>query len=154
MAPRRSPGFTLLELLCALGVLSLLLAVALPRVSATLPALALDQAARQISSELGLARVEAINRNTRSRTIFDLAASRYSVELESEGRFESEGAARALPSGVSFDSAASTRVSGGRISITFVPRGNTVDNATVAITTAGGGVRRVIVSGAGRVRIQ
>src|SRR6185369_11549944 len=105
MAPRRSSGFTLLELLCALGMLSLLAAVGVPRLSATLPALALDRAARQISSELGLARVEAINRNTRSRTIFDLAASRYSVELESEGRFESEGAARELPSGVSFDSA-------------------------------------------------
>ena len=154
MAGRRSTGFTLLELLCVLGMLSLLLAIALPRVSATMPALALDRAARQISSELALARVEAINRNTRSRTIFDLAASRYSVELESEGRFETEGAARGLPAGVFFDSAASTRVSGGRISITFVPRGNTVDNATIAVTTADGGLRRVVVSGAGRVRVQ
>jgi prepilin-type N-terminal cleavage/methylation domain-containing protein len=154
MASRRSTGFTLLELLCVLGVLSLLLAIALQRVSATMPALALHRAVHQISSELALARIEAINRNTRARTVFDLGASRYSVELESEGRFDSEGTARALPAGVSFDSAASTRVSDGRISITFAPRGNTVDNATIAVTSVGGGVRRVIVSGAGRVRVQ
>jgi len=154
MARKRLRGFTLLELLCVLGVLSLLATVGIPRLSATLPALALDRAARQISSDLGLARVEAINRNSRARTTFDLAASKYSVELESEGRFESEGAARALPSGVSFDSSASTRVSGGRIVITFVPRGNTVDNATIALAASDGGLRRLIVSGAGRVRIQ
>ncbi len=154
MTRTRSPGFTLLELLCALGVLSLLAATALPRISATLPALALDRAARQISAELELARVEAITRNTRARTIFNLAASTYSVELESEGRFESEGAVRSLPSGVSIDPAASSRVSAGKISITFVPRGNTADNATIAVTTVAGGSRRVVVSAAGRVRIE
>ena len=154
MVRRRSAGFTLLELLCAIGVLSLLAAASLPRISAALPALALDRAAHQIVSELELARVEAINRNTRARTIFDLATARYFVELESEGRFESEGSARTLPSDVSFDSASSSRVSGGRISITFVPRGNTVDNATIALTTAAGGSRRIVVSGAGRVRME
>ncbi len=154
MVRKQAAGFTLLELLCALGILSLLATVALPRLSATLPALALDQAARQIASELELARIEAINRNARARTIFDLAAARYSVELESEGRFEAQGAVRSLPSGVSFDSAASSRVSAGRISVTFVPRGNTADNATIAVTTASGGSRRVVVSAAGRVRVE
>ncbi|MET0151521.1 MAG: GspH/FimT family pseudopilin [Candidatus Binatia bacterium] len=154
MVRERSTGFTLLELLCAIGVLSLLAATSLPRISAILPALALDRAARQIAAELALARVEAITRNTRSRTIFDLAAARYSVELESEGRFNGESAVRTLPAGVSFNSVASTRVSAGRISITFVPRGNTADNATIAVATASGGSRRVVVSAAGRVRVE
>jgi type IV fimbrial biogenesis protein FimT len=147
-------GFTLLELVCALGVLSVFFAIALPRISATLPGLLVDQAARRLVSELELARVKAVNRNTRVRTICELAAAQYRVEIESEGRFEPEGGARTFPSGVAFDAASSTRVSGGRISITWLPRGHTFDNATIALTATGGTVRRVIVSAAGRVRIE
>jgi type IV fimbrial biogenesis protein FimT len=147
-------GFTLLELVCALGVLSVFFAIALPRISATLPGLLVDQAARRLVSELELARVKAVNRNTRVRTICELAAAQYRVEIESEGRFEPEGDARMFPSGVAFDAASSTRVSGGRISITWLPRGHTFDNATIALTATGGTVRRVIVSAAGRVRIE
>jgi len=153
MATRRH-GFTLLELLCALGVLSILLAAALPALSATLPALALDRAGAQLVSELELARVKAINRNTRVRAIFDLGAGRYRIEAESEGNFAAEGPDRTLPSGVGFDPSGSTRISGGRISITYLPRGLTADNATIALSGGGGGRRRVIVSGAGRVRVE
>ena len=150
----RRRGFTLLELLCALGILSLLLAAALPRVSAALPGLLLDRAAWQLVSELELARVKAINRNTRVRTILELEPGQYRVEAESEGRFESEGGLRALPAGVAFDASASSRVSGGRISITFLPRGHTTDNATIALRAGAGAPRRVVVSGAGRVRVE
>jgi type IV fimbrial biogenesis protein FimT len=153
-APIRRDGFTLLELLCALGVLSVLLAIALPMFSAALPGLLLDQAARRLVSDLELARVKAINRNTRVRTICELAAAQYRVEIESEGRFDPEGGARTFPSGVAFDAASSTRVSGGRVSVTWLPRGHTFDNATIALTATGGAVRRVIVSTAGRVRMQ
>src|SRR5690242_10494244 len=135
MAKRRD-GFTLLELLCALAVLAALLAIALPRVSATLPGLHVDRAAWQLVSELQLARLKAVNRNTRVRTILDLGAGRYRVESETEGRFELEGGERALPSGVTFDAGASTRVSGGIISITYAPRGQTSDNATIALSAS------------------
>jgi type IV fimbrial biogenesis protein FimT len=153
-APIRREGFTLLELLCALGVLSVLLAIALPRVSAALPGLLLDQAARRLVSELELARVKAVNRNTRVRTICELATAQYRVEIESEGRFDPEGGARTFPSGVAFDAASSTRVSGGRVSVTWLPRGHTFDNATITLTATGGAVRRVIISTAGRVRVE
>ena len=150
----RRRGFTLLELLCALGILSLLLAAALPRISAVLPGLLLDRAAWQLVSALELARVKAINRNTRVRTILELEGGQYRVEAESEGRFESDGGTRALPAGVLFDASASTRVSAGRISITFLPRGHTTDNATIALGAGAGARRRVVVSGAGRVRVE
>jgi prepilin-type N-terminal cleavage/methylation domain-containing protein len=146
-------GFTVLELLCVLGVLSVLLAIALPRASAVLPRLALDQAARQLAAELELARVKAINRNTRVRVVVDLAAASYRLEAEVEGRFEPEGAARRLPGGVEFDAAASTRIFGGSITITFLPRGHTADNATIALGGTGN-VKRVIVSPSGRVRVE
>jgi type IV fimbrial biogenesis protein FimT len=153
-APIPRHGFTLLELVGALGVLSVLLAIALPRISAVLPGLLLDQAARRLVSELELARVKAVNRNTRVRMTCELGAAQYRVEIESEGRFDPEGGARTFPSGVAFDAGSSTRISGGRISITWLPRGHTFDNATIALTATGGAARRVIVSAAGRVRIE
>jgi type IV fimbrial biogenesis protein FimT len=147
-------GFTLLELICALGVLSVLFAISLPRVSALVPALLVDRAAWQLVSELQLARLKAVNRNTRVRTIVELGAARYRIESESEGRFEPEGAERPLPAGVTFDASTSTRVSGGTISITYAARGQTSDNATIALSGASGASRRIVVSGAGRVRVQ
>ena len=151
---RKTNGFTLLELLCALGLLSLVFGIALPRISAALPGLYLDQATRSLASEVQLARVKAISRNTRARVILQLDRGSYQPEVESEGIFTPEGTARQLAGGVTFDAGSSSRVSGGRITITFQPRGNTADNSTIALTSASGGQRRVIVSSAGRVRIE
>ena len=153
MIQRCRRGFTLLELLCSLGMMSLLFAIALPRVSAVLPGLVLDQAARQIVSDLELVRLKAINRNNRVRALFDLDQAQYRIENDAEGTFEPEGPPRRLPGGVAFDTAASTRVSGGRVTITLLPRGNTFDNATIALRASDGSGRRVIVGTAGRVRI-
>src|SRR5206468_10860204 len=104
-APIPRHGFTLLELVCVLGVLSVLLAIALPRISAVLPGLLVDQAARRIVSELELARVKAVNRNTRVRMTCELGAAQYRVEIESEGHFDPEGGVQTVPSGVAFDGA-------------------------------------------------
>ncbi len=154
MVGRGHQGFSLLELLSALGMMSVLFAIALPRVSAVLPGLLLDQAARQVVSDLELVRLKAINRNNRVRAIFDLDRAEYRIENDAEGTFQAEGPPRRLPAGVAFDASASTRVSGGRVTITVLPRGNTFDNATIALQANEGSRRRVIVGTAGRVRIQ
>jgi type IV fimbrial biogenesis protein FimT len=153
MDRRLRSGFTVLELLCVLGVFSVLLAIALPRAAAILPRLTLDQAARQLASDLELARVEAINRNARMRAVVELGAARYQLETETESGFEPDGAPRKLPGGVRFDAGASTRVSAGSVSITFLPRGHTADNATIALAAAED-IERVIVSASGRVRVE
>lgn len=137
-----------------LGVLAVLLAAALPQVSAVWPRVLADQAARQLAADLELARVRAIHRNSRVRAALELASAQYRIEVESEGRFDPEGAPRRLPAGIGFDAAGSTRVVGGRISITFLPRGHTADNATIAVAAPNGQRRRVIVSAAGRVRTE
>ncbi len=154
LAETRRRGFTVLELLCALGILAALLAVALPRLSAVWPRVLADQAVRQLAADLELARVKAINRNSRVRAAVEIASAEYRIEVESEGRFDPEGGPRRLPEGIVFDAAGSTRIVGGRISITFLPRGHTADNATIAISASDGQRRRVIVSSAGRVRTE
>lgn len=147
-------GFTVLELLCALGILAVLLAIAVPRVSASLPGLLADQAVRRLAADVQLARVKAISRNGRVRAVMQLDAATYVIEADVEGQFVAEGEPRRLPSGVAFDASASSRVVANRVSITFQPRGHTADNATIAIVASNGAARRVIVSPAGRVRIE
>ncbi len=134
-------------------MLSLVLAIAVPRVSAAIPGLTLDQAARRIASELQVTRWKAIARNARARLIVELDRAAYGVQVESEGRFVSEGAERRLPAGVHVHEGGTTRVRHRRVSITFQSRGNTADGATIALGT-GDLRRRVVVSAAGRVRIE
>ena len=155
MALRSNVGaFTLLELVVVLGLLSLLFTIGLPRVSASLPGIFLDQAARALAAEAQLARVKAISRNVRVRLIVQLDRNAYRIEADSSEGFQPEGELQSLPGGVGIDAAHSSRISGNRISITFQPRGNTADNATIVRAVPGGAARRVIVNSAGRVRVQ
>lgn len=146
-------GLTLLELLVALALLGVLLALAVPRVSAIVPGALLDRAARSLAVDLRFARVKAIAENRRRRVIVELDQRIYRIEADAEGTFVPVAAPRTLPAGVAFDASASSRVSDGRISIAFQPRGHTADNSTIVLDAGTGVSRRVIVSTAGRVRI-
>lgn len=56
-------GFSLLELLIAIGIVGLLMAIATPRIIAWLPNLRLQSDARQLVSNLQKARLEAVKRD-------------------------------------------------------------------------------------------
>ena len=45
-------GFTLMELMATLGVAAILMAIAIPKFTSTLPGLRLNDAARQIATDL------------------------------------------------------------------------------------------------------
>lgn len=147
-----STGFTLLELLVALAIASLLLGIAAPRLYALVPAFELDRATRILAIDLERARWLAITRNARSRLVIDLVAGSYVAEVEGGSSYVPVFA-RDLGAGVGFDAAASTRVVDGRIVFVFQPRGNTATLATVALQASGDLGRRVIVNAAGRARI-
>jgi type IV fimbrial biogenesis protein FimT len=150
---RRDRGITIFDLLTVLAIVALLAAVASPPMSAMLPAVRLEHAARALASEAQLARAKAIARGRRVRLVVRLERDAYSVESDRSGRFEPDGAERTLAPGVKFDRAASTRVANDTVTIVFQPRGHTADNATIALASAGHR-RRVIVSPAGRVRVE
>ena len=147
----RRAGFTLLELLVALVIVSLVLAIGAPRLSALGPSLSLERSSRFLAIDLERTRWLAVARNSRARIEIDLAAGRYTSAVEGDSGYVLVFA-RDLPSGIGFDETASTRVVDGRISVVFQPRGNTFSNATIALATSGDRVRRVVVNQAGRVR--
>jgi prepilin-type N-terminal cleavage/methylation domain-containing protein len=58
---RRVAGFTLIEMLVAITVAGILMAIAMPRFYAFLPGIRLASAARQVATDLQLARMKAIS---------------------------------------------------------------------------------------------
>jgi general secretion pathway protein H len=54
-------GFTLIELLAAIGVAGILMGIAIPRFYALLPGIRVASAARQVATDLQLARMRAIS---------------------------------------------------------------------------------------------
>jgi prepilin-type N-terminal cleavage/methylation domain-containing protein len=72
MKPRlhRTRGFTLLEMLVVLGIISGILALALPNLRGLRASSEMDAAARQLISDLSLARSRAINNRTTVSVVF------------------------------------------------------------------------------------
>ena len=59
-----SAGFTLIEMLAAIVVAGILVAIAVPRFYSLLPTIRVSSAARQVATDLQLARMRAISQHT------------------------------------------------------------------------------------------
>ena len=74
-------GFTLMELLVAIGIFGILAAVAIPGFSAWLPNYRLKSAARDVYSHMQLAKMGAVKQNKAWAVVFDpgMTPGRYSI---------------------------------------------------------------------------
>jgi type IV fimbrial biogenesis protein FimT len=73
-------GFTLIEVLVAMALFTVLYAIAVPNLQAMRAPYALESEAYQIAAHLNMARQRAIARNTRYRVVF--TTSGYHIERE------------------------------------------------------------------------
>lgn len=99
----RGAGF--LDLLIAVALSAILLAIGVPRLVAIRAPTAVNAAAQQIAGDIQVARMRAIARNVRYRVNFNPSAKTYTLERESppgSNIFVVDGATQKLPSGVSF----------------------------------------------------
>jgi prepilin-type N-terminal cleavage/methylation domain-containing protein len=83
-AQKHSPaiaGFTMIEVLVAISVAGILMAIAIPRFYAVLPGIRLTLATRQVATDLQLARMRAIAQRT-NKTIVFTPPNLYSFDVD------------------------------------------------------------------------
>jgi prepilin-type N-terminal cleavage/methylation domain-containing protein len=129
-------GFTVIELAVTLAVIGILVKIALPNFLVWLPVLKLSGAARQIATDLQLAREQAIATNASKTVTFNTSAGSYTFGSES----------RSVPSlfpGIMISAASSP---------TFTPRG-TANSVTITLSD-GTNQKLVCVKTMGRVVVR
>jgi prepilin-type N-terminal cleavage/methylation domain-containing protein len=142
----KQAGFTLLEVMAVVGVIAVLLAVALPNLLAILDGLRLSDGARQLASELQLARMKAISQHTKYRISFgSYPATTYSLEKHDGTVFALESGPVALPDGITV-----TTVSP---SVSEFQSGGTVNTTSTITLSNGSASKQIEVNLIGRVKI-
>ena len=138
-------AFTVLELLVAVAIFTILGAIAIPNWLALLPLYRLNSAARQVQSELHKIKSRAISERASYRLVF--STSSYSIEKDKNdgSGWQSTGENKPLPEGI-------TLGSGTDLILSFKSRG-TATNATTQLCNADGAGKDLVVSGTGRIRI-
>ena len=153
-------GFTIVELIAILSLLGVLGSIAFLQLKPLLAQVRLNSGARQIVSDLQVARMKAIAQNRRFRVTFRPDEGDYVVDredgiswrrliLHGHTTDEVDSASIPLPSGVSI-----TAVNSGG-DVIFVPRGHVDSGISITLSSpAGADTRKVIDNLAGRVRIE
>ena len=142
-------GFTVTELMTALAILAVILVVGIPTLNNWMPTYRLKDAARQIASDMQLARYRAIATNVRHGIYFDGTGDTYELysDNDDDANFDSGEEEKTVTlKKVTCAPASQT--------INFLPAG-TATATTVTITNTKGQTASVIVLGTtGRIRIQ
>jgi prepilin-type N-terminal cleavage/methylation domain-containing protein len=135
-------GFTVIELLAAIGVAGLLMMVAMPFFTRTLPALRLNDAARQIATDLQQVRMRAIAQSIPHQISF--TTTTYVVQ-RCNGACANDGGNMALPEGIV--------VTPPSTAPQFQPRGTVPTAATIRLSN-GTANKWVCVKIVGRINVQ
>lgn len=135
---QQASGFTVLELMVAVGIAMVVLGIAVPSLLTWLPSLRLSSAARQVATDLQVARMKAISQNASYTVSFNTSNSTYSFTGTSRDVVQE------YP-GITISSVSANPV--------FTPRGtaSTTGNVTLSNGTA---TKQIQVSTVGRVIIQ
>jgi len=148
MRPAR--GFTLLELLTALALVTVLTGIALLGFARTLAGWRLSAAARQVVMDLKLTRARAILDSATHRLRFPVPGASYQHERQRpSGAYEPVGPPTQLPADIQV-----VDCTGAGSGISFRPRGTAGAFGTVTLRNRDGDQRAVVIDIVGRTRVQ
>lgn len=147
---RGSSGLSLLELLTALAIASLLGGTALLGYGRMMADWRLGAAVRQIVMDLKVTRSRAIMENAGQRVRFDFPSTRYQRQRQDESStYVDVGTPIPLPDGIeTIDCTARGNA------VTFQPRGHASSFGTITVRSPEGTERRIVVDMAGRMRVE
>ena len=135
-------GFTLIEMMACLGIAGLLMLIAIPAFRTTLPALRLNDAARQIATELQQVRMKAIAQSIPHQISF--STSTYVIQ-RCNGSCANDGGNMTIPEGITITPPGTAPQ--------FQTRG-TVPALTTIRLSNGSANKWVCVTVIGRIKIQ
>ena len=139
-------GFTIIELLVAMSLAGILMAIAIPQFMSWLPTINLGAGARQLATELQLARMKAISQSTQYRITFAaLPAATYTVEVFTAGAYVTDRGPVPLPQGIT--------VTAMTAAFNFTTAGTASTVSTITVRNTLGATTTVTVNPVGRVRI-
>lgn len=147
---RRVSGFTVLELIVAIAIAMIVLGIAVPSFMTWLPTLRLSSGARQVATDLQVARMKAISQNTRFRMSFVGSipgATSYQIQKydDTAAAFVLESGPFSLPEGIT--------VSGLVGASEFQPRGTASASGETTLQNGNGENKKVRIAIVGRVTI-
>ncbi|MFQ5902195.1 MAG: GspH/FimT family pseudopilin [Candidatus Binatia bacterium] len=137
-------GFTVIELIVAIAIATIVVAIAIPTWVTWLPTLRLSNAARQVATDLQVARMKAISQNTAFQV--SISSTTYVIQkcTPSCASPTNDSGNITLPEGITATSSATPQ---------FQPRGTA--NSAATITLANGSEQKwVCVRIVGRVNLQ
>ena len=140
----RKSGFTVLELIVAVGIAMVVMGIAVPSFMTWLPALRLSSGARQVATDLQVARMKAISQNAKYRMNFVTTTS-YRLEKHDGTQFNTESGPFSLPEGIT--------TTAGALASEFQPRGTANVGSTITLQNVNSETKSVQVAIVGRVII-
>ena len=112
---KHEKGFTMIELVIAVAILGISASVAIPNIIGWMPMMRVNSAARDIASEMQLARMKAVSEKNNYVIAFDTTNNRYTIydDNDNDGNLNETGVAAAngnesskgplsLPDGIRF----------------------------------------------------
>ena len=149
--PRAQAGASFTEVVAGIAVMMVVMAAASPLFPTLLQGYSLLGASREIYGELQKTRMAAVMANHRYRfTVLD--SHQYKIHKDANNNGAEDSGELVTTKDIHKDSPRVNLTAG--TSITFAANGSAPTSGTVVVTGSSGSTRQVVVSPAGRVRIQ